>query len=65
MTQVTLNCRTLSTAQEQRNNHIRCWGCGRNYCYLCRANLTLEGVRHFSSTTMINGLRRCRQHSDD
>ena len=51
--------------QVERNNHIRCYGCGFSYCYLCRANLAQEGVRHFRNAKSQNRLpARCRQHTD-
>lgn len=39
-----------------RNNHVRCWGCGNSFCFLC-ATVLRKGmvVKHFKGA--------CKQHS--
>lgn len=39
-----------------RNNHIRCWSCNKNFCFLCKGSFS-KLAEHFSATG-------CPQHSD-
>eukprot|EP00004_Rigifila_ramosa_P018819 TRINITY_DN4726_c0_g1_i5.p2 TRINITY_DN4726_c0_g1~~TRINITY_DN4726_c0_g1_i5.p2 ORF type:complete len:256 (-),score=29.81 TRINITY_DN4726_c0_g1_i5:96-863(-) len=40
-------------AKQNTNNHMHCWACGAQFCFLC--GVAIRGTRHFSAVT-------CRQH---
>ncbi|CAH1793750.1 unnamed protein product [Owenia fusiformis] len=46
--------------KEKRNNHIKCWQCNSNFCYMCKTVIQGKIVEHF-----MNPLNTCQQHSDD
>ncbi|XP_071117850.1 E3 ubiquitin-protein ligase RNF14-like [Haliotis cracherodii] len=42
--------------KNNRNNHIKCWGCKSNFCFLCRKRIVGSVTSHFTSSV-------CEQHS--
>ena len=41
----------------QRNNHIKCWLCNTNFCFICKHKITGTITAHFKPG-------QCLQHSD-
>ena len=49
-------CR-VQTLKQGTNNHLRCWNCRANYCFMCKALIVGNIASHF------NAMMPCDQHS--
>ena len=45
--------------KEARNNHIKCWSCKADFCYVCGKLIGTPVSAHFKASG------GCQQHSDD
>ncbi|KAK7476052.1 hypothetical protein BaRGS_00032679, partial [Batillaria attramentaria] len=54
----TMRCVTCKqeNLKTDNNNHLRCWNCKANLCFVCRSRITGVITRHFS-------VGACPQHS--
>ena len=54
-----INCPTCAqqSIKMERNNHIKCWLCQTNFCFMCRKAINGNVTNHFKRST-------CKQHSD-
>ncbi|CAL1546258.1 unnamed protein product [Lymnaea stagnalis] len=48
-------CKQVSLKGRDNNNHIRCWNCKSDFCFLCRQRITSSVTSHYSGP--------CVQHS--
>ncbi|RUS70819.1 hypothetical protein EGW08_021419 [Elysia chlorotica] len=48
-------CKQESMKGPDRNNHIKCWNCKTNYCFMCKQRIIGVVSAHFTGP--------CRQHS--